>query len=62
MCRSETHVDFVDEVFVDSYEENLEKFKTLSTLEYECRLGVFACASRDGIVVMQRRHIVKENM
>jgi len=52
MCRSDAHLDFVDETFVESYQENLTKFRALSD-DYECRLGVFACASRDGMTVMQ---------
>jgi hypothetical protein len=51
-CRCNDHIEFVDEDFVDSYDENVRKFRALPN-EYKCTLGVFACSSDTGFVVMR---------
>ena len=52
-CRSDDHIEFVDEDFVDSYDENARKLRALPN-EYTTTLGVFACALDTGFVVMSR--------
>jgi hypothetical protein len=52
-CRCDDHIEFVDEDFVDSYDENVRKLRALPR-EYATTLGVFACALDIGFVVMSR--------
>lgn len=56
-CRCDDHVEFVDEKFVDRYDENISKLRALSDSKYECRIGVFAYASPNGMTVMQNARV-----
>ncbi|AUT19146.1 hypothetical protein DSLPV1_175 [Dishui lake phycodnavirus 1] len=56
VCRSDDHLEFVDEDFVDAYDDNLKRLTALSD-DYTCRVGVFACASNAGLTIMQLKKI-----
>jgi len=56
MCREEDHMEFVDEEFVDSFDENMNRLRALPP-DYERRVGVFARASPIGMTVMQLKKI-----
>jgi len=56
MCRAEDHLEFVDEEFVDSFDEHVNRLRALPD-DYDRRVGVFARASGDGVTVMQLKKI-----
>lgn len=56
MCRTEDHLEFVDEEFVDSFDEHLNRLRALPD-DYDRRVGVFAHESGDGVTVMQLKKI-----
>jgi hypothetical protein len=56
MCRAEDHLEFVDEEFMESFDENMNRLRALPD-DYDRRVGVFVRASGDGVTVMQLKKI-----